>query len=188
MKGNVIVALIVGASLGFVVGRATKSSGGGDRGGPAGAGAPVAQPTPPAGGQDTGKTPADLPANFLKEADLPAGTLAGMSDAQKYAVLKVANEKTCDCGCDKGTIANCRKTDPNCPRSPQVLSQMVALAREGKGSVEIRAEVDKGGGAKPKPAGGSEDPNAVYKIPAGDSPSDGPATAKVTIIESTDFQ
>ncbi|MGI5861320.1 MAG: DsbA family protein [Myxococcales bacterium] len=40
----------------------------------------------------------------------------------------------------------------------------------------------------PKPARGAEDPNAVYKIPAGNSPSTGPATAKVTIIEVTDFQ
>ena len=36
--------------------------------------------------------------------------------------------------------------------------------------------------------GGTEDPNAVYRIATGDSPATGPATAKVTLIEATDFQ
>ncbi len=41
----------------------------------------------------------------------------------------------------------------------------------------------------PKPAPrGTEDPNAVYKIPVANSPSTGPATAKVTVVEVTDFQ
>ena len=189
MKNTVIVILIVGIALGFVVGRASKT--GTSTGSPAavaGAAPTAAAAAAPAANGDVGKTPNDLPANFLKESDLPAGTLAGMTDQQKYSVLKVANEKVCDCGCDKGTVANCRKTDPNCPRSPQMLNQMVSLAREGKGAAAIRAEVDKGGGNKPPPARGSEDPNAVYKVPLGEAPVDGPATAKVTIVEVSDFQ
>jgi protein-disulfide isomerase len=39
--------------------------------------------------------------------------------------------------------------------------------------------------AQPRP---SEDPNAVYKIPVDNSPSTGSASAKVTIVEATDFQ
>ena len=47
---------------------------------------------------------------------------SGLTDTQKFAVMKVMNENTCDCGCDKGTLANCVHTDPNCPnsRSPSV--------------------------------------------------------------------
>src|SRR4029079_943270 len=33
-----------------------------------------------------------------------------------------------------------------------------------------------------------QDPNAQYKVPVGNSPTKGPATAKVTIIQISDFQ
>ncbi|MBI5543834.1 MAG: thioredoxin domain-containing protein [Deltaproteobacteria bacterium] len=48
--------------------------------------------------------------------------------------------------------------------------------------------------AAPKPAerpaapGNVEDANAIYRVPMGDSPAWGSATAKVTIIEGTDFE
>jgi len=43
--------------------------------------------------------------------------------------------------------------------------------------------------AKKAPAGaGQADPNAVYKVPVGDASTKGPASAKVTIIEFSDFQ
>jgi protein-disulfide isomerase len=41
---------------------------------------------------------------------------------------------------------------------------------------------------RPQPPSGGEDPNAIYRVPVGDSAVDGPADAKVTIIEATDFQ
>ena len=37
-----------------------------------------------------------------KSSDMPVGTFDGMTDAQKYAVMKVMNDNMCDCGCDKG--------------------------------------------------------------------------------------
>lgn len=91
MKGNVIVALVVGAALGFVVGKATTKS------------------------SDDGKTP---------ETAIPA------------------------------------------PPS--------------------RAEAAKP--AEAPPARPTEDPNAVYKMSLGDSPSWGSPSAKVTVVEGTDFQ
>jgi protein-disulfide isomerase len=42
--------------------------------------------------------------------------------------------------------------------------------------------------AAPKPAAEPEDDTKVYTVPAGSSPSRGPATAKVTIVEFADFQ
>ncbi len=53
----------------------------------------------------------------------------------------------------------------------------------------------KAGAAKPDaankpaaPAQAQQDPNAVYKVPVGNSPQKGPSTAKVTIIQISDFQ
>ncbi|MEO6954817.1 MAG: thioredoxin domain-containing protein, partial [Polyangia bacterium] len=45
------------------------------------------------------------------------------------------------------------------------------------------------GAQKPSaPAQAQQDPNAVYKVPVGSSPQRGPSTAKVTIIQFSDFQ
>ena len=52
----------------------------------------------------------------------------------------------------------------------------------------------KAGAAKPDaqkpaaPAQAQQDPNAVYKVPVGTSPQKGPSTAKVTIVQFSDFQ
>src|SRR5258706_16080115 len=40
----------------------------------------------------------------------------------------------------------------------------------------------------PQPQPAQQDPNAVYKVPVGTSPMKGTKTAKVTIIEFSDFQ
>ncbi len=184
MKGNVIVALIVGAVLGFVVGRAT-STGGAPGAAPSGGPAPLAA-APSGPSSDQGKTPADLPPNYLKESDLPAGSLAGLSEAQKYSALKAANEVNCDCGCQNDTVAKCRKDDPSCPRAPTMLTNIVDLARQGKSSDQIKSEAGK---SKPaQPSRPTEDPTAVFKVPIGDAPCKGPKTARVTLVESTDFQ
>ncbi len=52
----------------------------------------------------------------------------------------------------------------------------------------------KTGAAKPDaqkpnaPAQAQQDPNAVYKVPVGNSPQKGPSSAKVTIVQFSDFQ
>lgn len=42
--------------------------------------------------------------------------------------------------------------------------------------------------ATPPPAKPQEDPAAIYKVPIGSSPTKGPANARVTIVEVTDFE
>jgi cytochrome c-type biogenesis protein CcmH/NrfF len=183
MKGNVIVALIVGAVLGFVVGRATVT--GGSTIPTATVGGPMAAGGAPSS-SDVGKTTADLPATYIKESDLPAGSFAGLTEQQKYSALKAANEANCDCGCQNDSIAKCRKNDPNCPRAPQMLATVIDLAKQGKSAEQIKAEM---GSKRPAaPARPSEDTSVVYKVPIDDSYCRGSKTAKVTIVESTDFQ
>jgi len=46
-----------------------------------------------AGGGPPGRRPSELPAGSVREADLPSGTLAGLTDAQKYQVLKGISER-----------------------------------------------------------------------------------------------
>jgi len=73
------------------------------------------------------------------------------------------------------------------------------LVKAGVARGRVYAELTKGGLTAPKaaePAAGNQpaqprripDPNAVYKVPVGDSASKGPADALVTIVEFSEFQ
>ncbi len=53
----------------------------------------VADRTAGGGGTAGGKKPSELPAGSLRESDLPAGTLTGLSESQKYQVLRGISEK-----------------------------------------------------------------------------------------------
>ena len=60
-----------------------------------------------------------------------------------------------------------------------------------KGQEAILAKLDKVGKAAPaRPAArpGRPDPSKVYSVPVGESRTKGPDTAKVTIIEVSEFQ
>ncbi len=187
MKPNVIVALLVGLVLGFAVGKVVTGSR------PetptiVAAGAPAARP-PGAGAL---APTSDLEAALaIKSTDMPANTFTGMTDVQKYAVMKVINENNCDCGCANDTIAECVKKDPSCPVAPRKLSQAVELAKAGKNAAQIQSEMF-GGPPKPAAARQAQAPSAAgavkkIDVPA-DSPAHGPKNAKVTIVEWSDFQ
>ncbi len=175
MKPNVIVALLVGLVVGFAVGKVVSGSSSGS--GPAAAiGA----------GDAAGASEASL---AIKSSQLPASYFTGLTDAQKYAVMKVMNDNTCDCGCDKGTLANCVLTDPNCPNSPAKLRQAVELAKQGKNAAGIQAAMfgaaPTAAPSRPRPA---DDSNVVYKVPIDGNPVLGKKDALVTIVEFSDYE
>ncbi len=189
MKPNVIVALLVGLVLGFAVGKVAST--------PSASSRPDAQtvvaaasPSPPSPSPSP-SSEANLP---IKSSDFPAETFAGLSDAQKYAAMKVLNDNTCDCGCPNDTFAECAKKDPNCPVAPTRMKQAVALAKTGKSAAEIQREMF-GNSAPRAPAqakegsagAGTAAPVKKIEIPS-DSPMRGSKTAKVTIVEWSDFE
>jgi hypothetical protein len=178
MKTNTIWALVTGLAVGFLVGRefGGKSDGGGAKPGSSGS----------SSGGGSAAAPGEIPKDWLGEAELKAGEkMAGMTAAQKYAALKVMNEKPCDCGCPHGSTAKCLKDDPACPRAPKILEQAIALAKEGKSADQILAAVKK----PDAPAAAPQAPAGPQKIEvAAWNPVKGPKDAKVTIIEFSDFQ
>ena len=184
MKPNVIVALLVGFVLGFAVRVAYN----GTSPHPDAPQVVVASPTTPRGGIE-----AALP---IKSSDFPSETFAGLSEAQKYAAMKVLNDNQCDCGCPNDTLAECAKKDPNCPNAPAKLRRAVELARAGKSAEQIQAEMFAGAPKAPAraepskptpPSAGVLAPAAKIDVPS-DSPSRGAKWAKVTIVEWSDFQ
>jgi protein-disulfide isomerase len=178
MKPNVIVALLVGLVLGFAFGQAVKGTGGA-----ASLPSRLMQPAGPSGAVMT-----DESSLAIKSAEMPAGTFGGMTDPQKVAVMRVMNEHDCECGCGRGSFAQCIKTDPGCPNSPAKLKQLTAMARLGKTYEQMTAEMF-GPGAKPaKPARPGDDTTTVFKVPLEDSPVLGSDTAPVTLVEISDYQ
>lgn len=124
-----------------------------------------------------------IPAAWIKEGELGATeAFAGLTPVQRYTVLKVMNEKPCDCGCPHGSVAKCKKDDPACPRAPVILQTAVAMAKQGKSYDEVLAAVK-------KPAAPAPPPSVPQKVElASWTPVKGPKYAKVTIIEFSDFQ
>jgi hypothetical protein len=177
MKSNTIWVLVSGLAVGFLVGREMPRGSGDTQDKPSSASTKAGVEAPPG----------EIPANWIKEDGLKAADkFAGLNAAQRYKVLKLMNEKPCDCGCPHGTTAQCLKDDPNCPRAPTILSQAIDAAKAGKSYDDMLAAVKKpGGDAAPAAA----PPSANQKVELAKwSPIKGPKLAKVTIVEFSDFQ
>ena len=177
MKTNSIWLLIAGLAVGVLLGREWPLS----RNGSAGKG------DSPSVTEPVAAVPTEIPAGWLKEDEFKAtAKFAGLSAAQRYLVLKVMNEKPCDCGCPHGTTAACLKEDPNCPRAPAILKQAIASAKEGKNYDQILASVKK---SDSPAAPAAPAPSQFQKVELAKwTPIEGPKLAKVTIIEFSDFQ
>ena len=167
-NGRTVLTLVIGLLVGFIVGRELPRS---------------------ADSEKSAKSEAtlkNLPAEWLTEDKFGATEqFKELTLAQRYVALKVVNEKQCDCGCSFGTIANCKIKDPNCPRAPKVIADAVAMAKQDKNYDDIIAAIKKPAAAPQKPAE-PEKPRRVEL--AAWTPVKGSKTAKVTILEFSDFQ
>jgi hypothetical protein len=174
MKSNTPWVLVAGLAVGFLIGREFSSKGG-DSGS-----------SKPASSAATATGPTDIPKDWVVETEFGgADAMKGLTPQQRFAVLKVMNEKPCDCGCPHGNTAKCKKEDPGCPRAPKILETAIAMAKDGKTPEQILAAVKKPDAPPPGPAA----PSGPQKIEvAAWNPVKGPKDAKVTIIEFSDFQ
>ena len=113
--------------------------------------------------------------------DLPGVDWHGISGARKEAALKFIRAEQCTCGCSM-KMAECRMKDPGCAYSRKEASIAMQGFAEGKNADAVRAEVKKYANEPPPLL---EEP---VKISTAGDPAKGPETARVTIVEFSDFQ
>jgi protein-disulfide isomerase len=114
-------------------------------------------------------------------SNLPGIDWQGLTGAKKDGALKVMQAEGCTCGCDM-KIAECRIKDHACGTSRKLANTVVKATLAGKNAAAIRADL-KRVASEPEPV--LDEP---VKISLANAPSRGPETAKITIVEFSDFQ
>jgi protein-disulfide isomerase len=136
-------------------------------------------------------------------ADIPNVDFTGLTPEQKQEAVKVFNARGCNCNCGM-TLAQCRRDDKSCPRSPEIVARYLAAIKKGESAEQAAArmygEAGAAPAANPAPAPGAAPAAApaappaapgklvVYKVDAGNGPAIGPASAPVTIVKFNDYQ
>jgi len=114
--------------------------------------------------------------------NLPGVDFTGMSKVSRDIALEVLRSEKCNCGCDM-KIAECRMGDPGCGVSRRFAQFVVREASAGKKAAAIREDLTKYASTPPPVL----DEQAA-KLSIDGDPVRGPANARVTIVEFSDFQ
>jgi protein-disulfide isomerase len=122
--------------------------------------------------------------NWKTARELPGVDMTGLNPDQRAAALTILREESCNCGCSM-KIAQCRFEDPQCGYSRALATAVVKNLKAGKSMDQARAIVVEMAKEAPAARQVLEDP---VPIATKGDPSRGPATARVTIVEFSDFQ
>jgi len=117
--------------------------------------------------------------------DLPGVDFSGLSAEQKTLVLQMLREEGCSCGCGM-KMAECRVKDPACGFSKGLAEILIKNIRDGKSPDDALAAVK----ASPLAKGPAPKPilEAPVLVPVAGDPSKGPESARVVLIEFSDFE
>ena len=124
---------------------------------------------------------AQAPDSWQTAADFAGLDQSGLSAQQKHALLTLIRSEGCNCGCTF-KIAECRVKDPKCGRSRSLAAMVARELQDGKSADIIRAELKKKMNEAPPVL------DEAVSIPINGAPSKGPANARITLVEFSDFQ
>ena len=119
--------------------------------------------------------------DWKTSTQLPGVDLSGLTPAQKNVALAVMRKEACGCGCDM-MIAQCRINDPKCAVSRRWSDMVVKATAAGKNSDAIHADIVKLANTPPPLL------DSPVKLDIDGDPVRGPADARVTVVEFSDFQ
>jgi protein-disulfide isomerase len=127
------------------------------------------------------QTPAHAPETWQTALEFAGLDQSGLSAQQKHVLLTLIRAEGCNCGCTF-KIAECRAKDPKCGRSRSLAAMVARELQEGKSPDAIRAELKRRMNEAPPVL------DEAVSIPIAGDPSRGPASAKITLVEFSDFQ
>jgi len=108
--------------------------------------------------------------------------LSDLTPVQKKAVLKIVREQDCSCQCGMKT-AECIMKDSNCSYSRALAKIAIQGVKDGKSLIEISKLMDTSPKAhRPKLL------EAPVTIAVDGAPVKGPADARITLVEFSDFE
>ncbi len=120
-------------------------------------------------------------ATWQTVVELPGVDWNGLTGAKKTAALRVMQAEGCTCGCSM-KLAECRVKDPSCSVSRKLSASVVKQTGAGKDAAAIHAELVRIAGEPPSVL------DEPVKINLAGDPMLGPANARITIVEWSDFQ
>src|SRR5271165_1196744 len=117
--------------------------------------------------------------------DLPGVDFTGLTAPQKNAALKMLRDMGCTCGCGM-KVAQCRVEDPPCSYSRSMAAMVVKGFKEGKTGDEVSKMV--AGSAVGRPRSVQQILDDPVSIPTAGAPSTGAETARLMLVEFSDFE
>ena len=127
---------------------------------------------------------AGLLADDWKTATTLPGVDLNLPGPKQASALKLLRTRNCPCGCEM-KLAECRVKDPGCSYSKGIANIITTSLKAGKSVDDTIAAVDASPISHPRGEKILDDP---VPIRTDGAPVTGPADARITIVEFSDFQ